>query len=95
MLQSEINLDLNYVNYINRIIDYKIIRFTNSNYLLAFNIKREFCSEYKDFINNKSFIGKVIDKRSNGFLLEITSKFVGFLPNSFVKKRGLILEKND
>lgn len=88
----EININEVYENNINKLIDYKIITFTDKNKIKAININRQLSSDYKYINEGDKIVGFVVAIIKGGYLIKIYDSIIGFLPNSLVLISKPVLE---
>lgn len=90
--RHEINIDEVYEDNLNKLIDYKIIIFTDKNKILAINVNRQFLPECKLLVEGNKTEGLVVANVKGGYHIKIYDNILGFLPNSFVLKSKRNLE---
>ncbi len=82
----ETNLSNVYTKNINKIIDYKIITFTDKNKIKAIKIDRQFLKECKLLVEGNRTEGVVVAFNNVGYQIKVYKNIIGFLPNILVLK---------
>jgi cold shock CspA family protein len=91
----EINLKEVYEDYLNKLIDYKIVLFSSKNRIRAINVKRNLLSVFENVKLGLKLQGVVRALVKGGYKIEIGEGLDGFMPMSLVERSGKTLQITD
>lgn len=87
----EINIKEVYEDNLNKLIDYKIFRFTYDNKIRAININRQYLPECELLIEGNKTEGQVVLAVKGGYQIRVYDNVLGFLPQSLAAKSKTVL----